>query len=68
MMALRSTSIAGLVGETGETSHKMGRFSPWILGTLWLEILWFPKMEVPQNGWFIVENPIKTDDMGVPPF
>ena len=28
----------------------------------------FPKIMVPQNGWFIRETPIKMDDLGYPYF
>ena len=27
----------------------------------------FPKIGVPQNGWFIMKNPIKMDDLGGKP-
>ena len=54
--------------QVGNTSSK-GPFSIAMLvfGSVFVLFLGFPKIVVPQNGWFIIETPIKMDDLGGKP-
>ena len=52
------------VGSTSPKTSMAMENHNCLTGNTWM----FPKIGVPQNGWLILENPIKMDDLGVPLF
>ena len=79
-VAIQPSTPAAKVALASAASEACGLTSTWALGgwkTLVMGkergegplLIWgFPKIGVPQNGWFMMENLIKLDDLGVPLF
>ena len=51
---------AGAAGAATAVSTTVGAAGTWVFTQ--------PEIGVPQNGWFIMENHLKMDDLGVPLF
>ena len=65
MVILVQSIIRGAAPPLPEDGDRLRALLGFVL--LW-HICVSPKIGVPQNGWFIMENPIKMDALGVPPF
>ena len=61
------TRFGGIFRKLVGPDHGPG--AEWFLGPCYCKYIWmFPKIGVPQNGWFIMESPVRMDDLGVPLF